>query len=82
MAAPQSSQAFGIAAVSSHCPLFPPQHFPGLLPTSVGHAELGAELSLALGHPLLSPKTSVPPRIPDLLGLEGAWQLRGGSALP
>lgn len=41
--------------------LFPPQHFPVLFPTLVGHAELGMKLSLPLGHPVLFPKTSAPP---------------------
>lgn len=62
MAAPQSSQAFVIPAVFPLCPLFPPQHSPVPFPTSVGHAEMGMKLSLPLGHPVLFPKTSVPPK--------------------
>lgn len=61
MPAPQSSQAFVIPGILPSCPLFPPQHFAVLLSTSVGYTELGTELSLPLGHPLLLLKTSAPP---------------------
>lgn len=78
MAAPQSSRAFVIPAISPRCLPFPPQHFPGLFPTSMGHAELGAELSLPLGRPVLFPKTSVPPGSRICLG----WKEPGNAGAP
>lgn len=74
VAAPQPSQAFVIPAIFPRCPLFPPQHFP----TLVGQAELGTELRLPLGHPVLFPETSAPPGSQICFG----WKEPGGAGAP